>query len=401
MKSFSSLVEKLGVADYPKEWEVCYEQAQTSDCKFIKKNPLGKISESDFDLLQLPECGKEALLNFYQIIEENEELADLLLIWHQAIFHSNTEGIGKWRIPDAKLGESVSLFHVIALLSGLEELRDFYKKRNISNEVLKDTVFDISIWMQDFKSKNGYFGLPTMDWITCHFRGQIFRLGRLQFIQKLFEFPIIAYKNNKSGEIAAFFTNAFDIRKDGQINGTNDITETDGVWQTYYKEDESTVTGNLISHNGSVSKEITNLDVNDWSIVLKQNDPIYDVHIPADGPMDYNECIKSFKFSLEFFANHFTDRPGKGFVCTSWLLDPQLALLLPAESNIVKFLSTFHLFPIKSSDGQMFERVFVNRPENLKDLPKNSSLQRSIADYVIKGNRMTCAGGFILREVVE
>ena len=44
----------------------------------------------------------------------------------------------------------------------------------------------------------------------------------------------------------------------------------------------------------------------------------------------------SFAAATDFFARYFPDYPTRDFYCQSWLLDPQLATLLP-DSNLAAF----------------------------------------------------------------
>ncbi|MBO0883587.1 MAG: DUF5596 domain-containing protein, partial [Mycobacterium sp.] len=48
------------------------------------------------------------------------------------------------------------------------------------------------------------------------------------------------------------------------------------------------------------------------------------VHIPAGEPLDVGACEDAFTAAREFFPRHFPDEPITFFVCSFWLLDPQL-----------------------------------------------------------------------------
>jgi len=85
-------------------------------------------------------------------------------------------------------------------------------------------------------------------------------------------------------------------------------------------------------------------------------------------------------------------------MCTSWLLDPQFQKILSLDSNIVKFQREFYLYPVKSNDVQTFERVFNSKPENIKNLKAETTLQKAILDYVNKGNKMHFGAMFLLND---
>jgi hypothetical protein len=72
---------------------------------------------------------------------------------------------------------------------------------------------------------------------------------------------------------------------------------------------------------------------------------------------------------------------------------------LPTTSNIVRFQREFYLAPLPNADdSQLFERVFGERPKDLSGLPRDTSLRRSVLDYVDAGGRFHGAGAVIFPE---
>lgn len=64
---------------------------------------------------------------------------------------------------------------------------------------------------------------------------------------------------------------------------------------------------------------------------------VLDTHIPATGPLTPESVDDSFARAVTFFRRHFPDCPATAFACTSWLLDPTLAEVLPESSNLARF----------------------------------------------------------------
>ena len=64
---------------------------------------------------------------------------------------------------------------------------------------------------------------------------------------------------------------------------------------------------------------------------------VIDTHIPESGPLTPGSVDDSFARAREVFGTHFADLPAEEAHCRSWLLDPQLAEVLPGESNMVRF----------------------------------------------------------------
>lgn len=72
---------------------------------------------------------------------------------------------------------------------------DRYKEKNIPEEMFWDTMSDIKIWIENYKTETNEDGLYELHWIMHHMNLSIFKIGRLQF-QKLFYFFKTPYNKN-------------------------------------------------------------------------------------------------------------------------------------------------------------------------------------------------------------
>lgn len=114
-------------------------------------------------------------------------------------------------------------------------------------------------------------------------------------------------------------------------------------------------------------------------------EPALEVHIPGDGPLTPAACDESFAAARPFFAEHFPDEHYDRATCSSWLLDPQLADYLPADSNILRFQRRFTLLSQgEPGDDEIVEFIFDLPPGST--LPRRTTLQRAIADHLAAGN---------------
>lgn len=125
-------------------------------------------------------------------------------------------------------------------------------------------------------------------------------------------------------------------------------------------------------------------------------------HIPGNTPLEPRACDASFARACDFIANHFPDRPA-AFICHSWLLDPQLADYLPAESNLVRFQRRFTLArnQSESSANEILRFVFDRRNEHrevaedvLAELPQDTTLQRAYVTHLRSGRRWYARTGW-------
>lgn len=129
--------------------------------------------------------------------------------------------------------------------------------------------------------------------------------------------------------------------------------------------------------------------------------PYLDVHIPEAGPLTPTACDASLAAAPPFFARHFPGDGARWFACDSWLLDPQLADLLPEDSNILRFQRRFDVVATRADGGRVFEFVFdrpdldgVERPD-LTDLSRRTVLERAVCDFVGSGGRLQSGIGVI------
>ena len=114
---------------------------------------------------------------------------------------------------------------------------------------------------------------------------------------------------------------------------------------------------------------------------------VLDLHIPPTGPLTPAAVDDSFHAARRFFGHHFPGDDSPWAVCASWLLDPQLAEYLPADSNIIQFQRRFHLSPEWEHDGNaaVIKFVFRRVDASLDELPQRTTLQRAILTHIRAG----------------
>jgi hypothetical protein len=205
--------------------------------------------------------------------------------------------------PTLPAGGPLWFAHVWAYLEALPAVLDYHRSVGIDDDVSWATLADLGRNMAIEHRLFDRAGLDAPWWITLHFKGVIYELGRLQFER---------------------FPNALSV------------------------------------------------------------------HIPESGPMSPDACDASFDRARSFFPRHFPDDgPIEWFRCFSWLLDPQLAEYLPAESNIVQFQRRFSLKPgaegRPDNDGVLRFVFRAVPPVDLDTLPQDTLLQRVIVEHLRAG----------------
>ena len=300
--------------------------------------------------------------------------------------------------PQKSMAGLAGLFPVLILLAGLPAMIAFYDEHRIPRDILVATLGDMKIWMGDYVHKNGRYGISAFWWLHRHLSCAIFRIGRLQFIHNQFAGPVKAYRNKESRQVCALSLQGITYRIDGQVDGTNGIFDRQNAWTSSLLEQDGRVSGSPVCPRGTALKPEMALPRDHWLQVLAPGDGVLDIHIPEDGRLDHAACGQSINQAIRFYQSCFPGLEVKAVTCATWLLDPQLQDILDAGANICRFQREVYLYPIRSDDRQIFERVFHTTPDEVRRLKADSKLQKAIIKYVRAGNRLHEAGMFLLAE---
>lgn len=147
--------------------------------------------------------------------------------------------------------------------------------------------------------------------------------------------------------------------------------------------------GRLQFYRGRASRDIPELGIS-------KGEPVLDIHIPASGKLDRDECISSLRFAIDFHRRYYPDWDFKCFTCHSWLLDPKLAEFMPEESNIRKFANLFRW--VHNDDDMAIVKFMFGwnaTVENLKDFPATSTTAEKIKSAILEGERFHVTLGAI------
>ena len=119
---------------------------------------------------------------------------------------------------------------------------------------------------------------------------------------------------------------------------------------------------------------------------------VVNMHIPALGPLLYEDCRESFLRAYDFFKHLFPDNEVP-FFCCSWIISPQHEFMLKPDSNLRQFMKFFKIRETETSVEKALN-AYVFGPADLTDvdaLPENTSMQRAYKEVLKKGE-MPCQG---------
>ena len=137
----------------------------------------------------------------------------------------------------------------------------------------------------------------------------------------------------------------------------------------------------------------------DYKDVCKKGETVLSCHIPASGPLLMEDVEESFRLAYDFFK--FSGP--MVVVCSSWLLYPRFyEEVFKKGSNLSKF---YELFDIVESKERSITadawRVFGTLETDPYKLPRNTTLQRNLCDFLKKGNSMGGGYGVLVRNFEE
>ncbi|MBB6670229.1 acyltransferase domain-containing protein [Cohnella nanjingensis] len=351
------------------------------------------------EAVRFPEDVANALREEAERIAQDPELAETAGRYLRELFAGGGRPADDVNQELLDLGADGEMLAAAVYAGAIPQLWDRYRQRNIPAEVLVDTVQDIVIWMETHRKRHGRWGLSELGWLYLHMSGELFRLGRLQFHFIPNPFEVKVFRHRETGEVAVLSDAGIRYRADGQVDGTNGVSDPEGGWTSAYDFDGRHYQGNPISRLSATSRSPVQLAAGEWELVLQKGDIVLNVHIPEGGRMSPETCRDSYARASRFAAEYYPEQPFGAFVCESWLLAPQFQALLPADANIVRFQRDYHLIPVLANEGQTLERVFGfgTKLDGLPGLLPQSSLQRAVYDHLTRGGQIHNSGGILLK----
>jgi len=147
-----------------------------------------------------------------------------------------------------------------------------------------------------------------------------------------------------------------------------------------------------------IMDDATALSMREAGMPCAAGDLALNVHIPAAGgslvPIAVDASLASAR---SFFRKRFPGERYAGFLCHSWLLDPQLGAYLPQDGNLVSFQRRFRLGPARLDDGDVSVRRFVfgDTTTPWHKLPQRTTLQKVVVRHLAAGGHWQVRGGWI------
>lgn len=334
----STVMTRLGLAEQYEAWlNLLQELGPPSTDVSL---PRGDDAWALLERLGVAEPDRSVIVDAIPSRDGQPELWWLL----ERAYHQVLRDIGQWDSPvgprpglPPELGARGRCFWIFVYLAAVDDIRRWHMSREVPDDVSWTTLSDLGRHIASYRRRAGIVGFDSQFWLTAHFRGALYELGRLQFNP----YHLL------SGPAGPLF---------------------------WYDETEQKRLGEG----------------------FRAGDPALGLHVPEIGPLMPRAVDESLAAAQPFFSAHFPEHRSRVVTCTSWLLDEQLAEYLTPTSGIRRFQSRFQMIPgVREADEVVFTYVFGNVPEPLEHAPADTELERAVVRHVREGRHWYLRTGWV------
>ena len=287
------------------------------------------------------------------------------------------------------------LYTQLCVLEGRKALR----RRGIPESYDRDIPERMTRKQLKKYAETGDISFDDYPWDMNFYCCQIFFLNRFYFIPYRWGDAPTAWRNRETGKVTALWRAGDRIRKDGQPDGVNGVSDPE-AFTTVFKETAETVRGNLVLPEGRISPETVILDKQAWQKALGEDDYLLALHIPGGEGYTPERVKQSCEEALVFFGKYYPEYDYKGIWSESWLFDPGLREILPPDRNIIRVQKQFFCYPTEEGDRMIRLEVLGDENADHRKLTPRNSLERGMFAVWDRGGRFHTTGMFLLREEV-
>ena len=287
------------------------------------------------------------------------------------------------------------LYTQLCVLEGRKALR----KRGVPEEYDRDIPERMTRKQLRKYTETGDISFDDYPWDMNFYCCQIFFLDRFYFIPYRWGDAPTAWRNAETGKVTALWRAGDRIRRDGQYDGVNGVTDPE-AFVTVLEETETEIRGNRVLPEGLISAETVTLDKRVWKKALGEDDFLLALHIPGGEGYTTERVRSSCEKALEFYGRYYPEYEYRGIWSESWLYDPGLREILDPERNIIRVQKQFYCYPTEEGDRMIRLEVLGDENADYRKLEPRNSLERGMFSVWDRGGRFHTTGMFLLREEV-
>lgn len=397
-RDFVEAAQEYGITAYPKGVEELFP----AFAEAYQPKPL--MSEEFFEsVLNRYALGREHRKLLKDALHGIERNPDLLCLSHFFVEElrriSRRLALDEYDALEPRWGmENPRAYSMILLIACLEPSIATRRAMGMPDEAFLDTAYRALDRQMEQLKETGDPRVRDFPWDRSFYTCDIFLIDRFYFKLERLGYPVAVYRadSEKGPETVAFFTQPTLIRRDGQIDGTNGVHDPQ-AFETSYEVTGEHVTGTPIHPGGVVYPEKRVLDLSQWKLTLEEQSIVLGLHIPGGPGYDVAHLRSCTQAAHAFFEKWFPEQKVLAFANESWLNDPHLPLLCKPGANIPSMQKEMYLYPCHEGEKMMLHELFENGHLPEPGEPA-TSLQRSVADFVRQGGKMTSTCMFILAE---
>lgn len=147
-----------------------------------------------------------------------------------------------------------------------------------------------------------------------------------------------------------------------------------------------------------ISMKLFRIGELEYEMDMQEGKRIISIHIPSDAVLTTEHCRASYEQAGQFFAEFYPQWKDLPYGCNSWLLAPGLKNVLSEDSNIIRFQNGFEVIRVNEEDCEFLEWVFKRKDIPYQELPEETSLQRNMKQYLLRGGKIGEADGILKPE---
>lgn len=398
---FDDIVKYCGFDNLPEGLEAYYELYQESEEQhFLDRDFLTEV----FQRFEVPSDKQKLMLDGAAEIENDEKLFHFtkFLVWDMCSARNRCDNDDYKNLTPTGLTTYPELYSFLLLLACVVPSIKKMQERGVPEEYYQKIPYQPMEKQFEKLIKDNDMKVSDFPWDMNFYTCAIVLLDRFLFIPYKFGDALQMFRNSSSNKVIALREAGEEFRRDGQINGINDVFDEAGKFSTIWEEDERSITANSINPMGFVEREPITLEKQEWKVALKKGDTLLALHIPAGAGYNPERLKNSMELALDYYQRYFPELAVKGFWSESWLYDPRLSLVLDSEtSNIIKVQRQFFLYPIKEGDGMLRYELYGNWKADPEKVELKTSLQKSAAEYMRTGGRFNTMSMVVLKEDVD
>jgi hypothetical protein len=341
----------------------------------------------------LDEAATQTLLDLARRIRADVDLCRITSAVHHLVYETREDFTAAITWADAVFGAEADVLHALLVLDSMRLVREKQQARGVPGEIARAINQRHAVaWLKHAAATYGHVGLGEWmpGWMRTVGSGQLYRLGRLEFILQAWDYPFRVYANSSTNEVIMLAEAGQRVTPDGYLVGQT-------TWTSSLSDNDDAVIGTPILPRGHALPQSVHLPRSEWHLVLGQGDTVLDMHVPGEGALTLDALRDALIQAEEFFDQYHPERPFVAYSCDSWLFDPQIEAMLPPESNILRWQREGYLFPGDGGTDSFLVFTFGSGTIDLATAPQDTRLRRAVIAHLAGGGDLRTGGYLLLR----